>query len=273
MRLIVLLILCLPIALLADDMPDFIVVPSDLEAGHKIEGWWLSEKLDGVRGYWTGKRMLSRGGHEIILPAWFRDQLPDFALDGELWTERGDFSRLSGIVRRKVPGEEWRAVSYNIFEVPGAPGTFIERIRYARDWLEVHPAANIRVIEQQPCRGREHLQAELERIEALGGEGLMLRRPGQPYGPGSGELLRVKRFYEQAGVVIGHKSGEGRHAGRMGSLQVELENGVRFYIGTGFSDAERDQPPPVGSRIRFSYKELNQSGIPRHASFVEVIEP
>src|ERR1700736_978808 len=48
-------------------------------------GWWLSEKLDGVRAYWDGKQLLSRLGNLFHAPDWFVEGLPDAPRDGELW--------------------------------------------------------------------------------------------------------------------------------------------------------------------------------------------
>ena len=46
---------------------------------------WMSEKFDGIRAYWTGRRMYSRSGKEIQIPQFFYNKLPRYALDGELW--------------------------------------------------------------------------------------------------------------------------------------------------------------------------------------------
>ena len=52
-------------------------------------GWWISEKLDGVRAYWDGANFWSRNGNQFPAPAWFKAGLPtDQALDGELWCAR-----------------------------------------------------------------------------------------------------------------------------------------------------------------------------------------
>ena len=39
-------------------------------------GWWISEKLDGIRAYWDGSRLLSRLGNPFHAPDWFIDGLP-----------------------------------------------------------------------------------------------------------------------------------------------------------------------------------------------------
>lgn len=56
----------------------------------------------------------------------------------------------------------------------------------------------------------------------------------------------------------------------MGALLVELPDGTRFAVGTGFSDAERRNPPPKGSVITFRYQELSDGGVPRFPSYVGV---
>ena len=32
---------------------------------HDIKNWYMSEKLDGIRAYWTGKELLSKNGNKI----------------------------------------------------------------------------------------------------------------------------------------------------------------------------------------------------------------
>ena len=66
-----------------------------------ITGWVMSEKLDGIRAYWDGKNLISRGGKIIHAPKWFIKDYPPFEIDGELWTKRGDFENISSIVRDK----------------------------------------------------------------------------------------------------------------------------------------------------------------------------
>jgi DNA ligase-1 len=110
-------------------------------------------------------------------------------------------------------------------------------------------------------------------IESLGGEGMMLRKPDSPYTVGrSYDSLKVKTHEDTEATVIRHLPGSGRNAGRLGSLLVELPNGIQFAIGTGFSDKERDNSPPVGSIITFKYYGFYKSGIPRFASFLRVRE-
>jgi DNA ligase-1 len=234
-----------------------------------LAGWWMSEKLDGVRAYWDGKQFLSRQGNLYHAPDWFLEGLPNVPLDGELWIDRKAFQRTVSIVRRQDKNEQWRSVRYLVFDAPAMTTSFEERSAFLND--SVHDWRNefVTVHPQELCRDVAHLRAELERIESLGGEGLMLRQPGSKYCAGrSSTLLKVKTFFDAEAVVLRHEPGKGRHAGRLGALTVMLPNGTEFSVGTGFSDRERESPPPIGSLIQFRYQELSDAGVPRFPSYI-----
>jgi DNA ligase 1 len=234
-----------------------------------LSGWWLSEKLDGVRAYWDGRQFLSRLGNLFHAPNWFVEGLPDVPLDGELWIDRKRFQRTVSIVRRQDRTDLWAEVRYLVFDAPAAGGGFEERTAFVRDALAARKPRFARPHEHARCRGLEHLRDELARVEALGGEGLMLRQPGSPYEAGrSATLLKVKTFHDAEAMVVGHQPGAGRHKGRLGALFVRLPGGTEFAVGTGFSDAERANPPPVGATITFRYQELSEAGVPRFPSYV-----
>ena len=236
-----------------------------------LTGWWMSEKLDGVRAYWDGRELISRLGNPFHAPDWFLEALPDSPLDGELWIGRKAFQRTVGIVRRQDRGDPWKEVAYVAFDAPAVAGPFEARLAFVRDHVERHRPPYLRALDHVSCAGVDHLRAELARIEALGGEGLMLRQPGSGYEVGrSSTLLKVKSFLDAEARVLEHLPGAGRHKGRLGALLVELPDGTRFSVGTGFSDAERGSPPPVGALVAFRYQELSDGGVPRFPSYIGV---
>jgi DNA ligase-1 len=236
-----------------------------------LTGWLMSEKLDGVRAYWTGEGFLSRQGNTFYAPAWFTKGLPKVPLDGELWIGRKQFQRTVSIVRRQDAGELWRQVLYVVFDAPQARGPFEERRSVMAEAAREDRCPFVRVLYQAICQGTDDLRKELDRIESLGGEGLMLRQPGSIYETGrSHTLLKVKRFQDAEARVVGHLPGAGRHKGRLGALLVELTGGTRFSVGTGFTDAQRENPPAIGSVITFRFQELTDGGVPRFPSFVRV---
>jgi DNA ligase-1 len=236
-----------------------------------LSGWWMSEKLDGVRAYWDGKQLLSRLGNLLHAPDWFLESLPEVPLDGELWLARKSFQKTVSIVRRQDKSDHWKQISFLVFDAPAMTEPFERRVEFLTDAFarQLHPHAKLHPHEL--CRGIEHLKQELARVESLGGEGLMLRQPGSKYETGrSFTLLKIKTFHDAEARVVEHIAGAGRHAGRLGALGVELPDGTRFSVGTGFSDAQRENPPAVGSTITFRYQELSDRGVPRFPSFVRV---
>ena len=236
-----------------------------------LAGWWMSEKLDGVRAYWDGRTLISRLGNRFHAPDWFLEGLPEVPLDGELWIGRKAFQRTVGIVRRQDKTELWKEVTFVVFDAPALDAPFEDRLAFVRDHAERCRPPHFRAHEHDRCAGLEHLRAELARVEALGGEGLMMRQPGSRYEAGrSTTLLKIKSFRDAEAQVRGHQPGAGRHKGRLGALLVELPDGTRFSVGTGFSDAERSAPPAIGSVITFRYQELSDGGVPRFPSYVGV---
>jgi DNA ligase-1 len=232
-------------------------------------GWWMSEKLDGVRAWWDGQAFVSRLGNRYFAPAWFTAGLPDMVLDGELWVGRKQFQRAVSIVRRQDASDLWREVRFAVFDAPRVELPFEQRLDAVRETLRGPTLPYAAAHDHRRCEGLSHLEAELDRLSAEGAEGLMLRRPGSRYEAGrSFTLLKAKRFFDAEARVIGHQGGAGKHEGRLGALLVELSDGRRFAIGTGLSDAERNAPPPVGAVVSFRYQELSDGGVPRFPSFL-----
>lgn len=235
-----------------------------------LTGWWISEKLDGVRAYWDGSKFLSRQGNEFMAPDWFVAGLPSTPLDGELWLDRKAFQKTISIVRRQDRSEHWKQIRYVIFDSPAEQSPFEARIANLKSQFR-KPHAYAQLLEHSICESMEHLKQELVRVESLGGEGLMIRQPGSKYEIGrSSTLLKIKTFHDAEATVIAIQDGKGKHKGRMGAILVQLPDGTEFSIGTGFSDHERENPPDIGSLVTFRYQELTDGGVPRFPSFMRV---
>jgi DNA ligase 1 len=232
----------------------------------------VSEKYDGVRAQWDGKTLRFRSGRAVPAPTWFIAKLPPQALDGELWLARGRFDALSGIVRKDVPvDDEWKQVQYMVFELPDAAGSFAERAQAIRDLARHIGWPQLQAVEQTHVTDRKALQRRLAETVAKGGEGLMLHLASAPYVTGRSDvLIKLKPYLDAEATVIGHRPGKGKYEGQMGALQVQTPEGRRFFIGTGFSDEQRRNPPPLGSSITYRYRDLTSTGLPRFASFLRV---
>ena len=240
-----------------------------------VTQYLVSEKFDGVRAVWDGKTLRFRSGRDVPAPAWWLAKLPATPLDGELWLARGKFDELSGIVRTSPPVDaDWQRVNYLIFELPdeaGALGTFEQRYSRIQEVVARAQWASLRVVEQTRVADRTELKRRLDRVVKAGGEGLMLHLANAPYVTGRSDvLLKLKPLLDTEATVVRHIPGKGRNAGRLGALEVRTRDGILFRLGTGFSDAQRDNPPPLGSLVTYTYRDVTPSGKPRFASFLRV---
>jgi DNA ligase-1 len=256
---------------LADGEAPPVLLAHVWESDTDLTGWWMSEKLDGVRAYWDGKRFISRLGNQYHAPDWFTAGLPDQPLDGELWVGRKKFQSCVSIVKKITPHDGWREVRYLVFDAPAVAGPFEDRLEYIKKFMSKAKPTYAAFHPHEVCRGTSHMREELARVEGLGGEGLMMRRPRSSYEVGrSYTLLKVKTFHDAEAKVNGHQPGTGKHKGRLGALLCEMPDGTQFAVGTGLSDAERNSPPPIGSIITYRYQELSDGGVPRFPSYVGV---
>ena len=265
-----LLCMCLSAAAFAKEPT--LLLANVLGADVDVTQYLVSEKYDGVRAIWDGTTLRFRSGREVAAPAWFIRQLPTTPLDGELWLARRKFDELSGIVRKSTPvDDEWKRVTYRVFELPDAPGTFSQRYEKIRDVVAASNWPQLHAVEQSRVASRAELKRRFDAMVKAGAEGLMLHLADAPYITGRSDvLLKMKPLLDTEAVVTGHLPGKGKHLGRLGALQVKTKDGIVFRLGTGLTDAARSDPPPIGSTVTYTYREITPAGKPRFASFLRV---
>ena len=99
----------------------------------------------------------------------------------------------------------------------------------------------------------------------------MLKDPNSKYEQKRSEkLVKVKKFDDTEATVIGHLKGTGRLQNLCGAIQVEMKNGIKFKIGSGFTDADRRKPPKIGSVVTFKYQGVSKANVPRFPIFMRV---
>lgn len=238
-------------------------------ADMEVRAYWVSEKYDGIRAHWDGQQLRSRQGIAIDAPAWFTQRWPAHAMDGELWAGRGQFAAVQSTVGQGAKDEAgWRALRYMVFDVPDQAGNFAQRhavlqqrvARIAQTWVQAAP--------QWQVASHGALMRQLRTLSNDGAEGLMLRRADSPYRAGrSDDLIKLKLFDDAEAVVVAHLPGQGKYRGMTGALLVQMPSGQRFKIGSGLRDADRAQPPPLGSTITYRYNGSHPSGLPRFARY------
>lgn len=267
----------------------------------------MSEKLDGVRALWNGKQLLTRSGRVINAPACFTKHFPPFALDGELWIGRGEFEKALALVQKdcrdcpclaKVDSSQkdsnwedsnWDRAKYYVFDVPDCglesspkapkPCTLFERLRVLESYLANAPTMPISLIKHEPIASQKQLFKHLQELSEQGAEGLVLRKINAPYErTRSPNALKLKLYEDAECKVVAHNAGKGKYAGKLGSLTCEqiAANGakrtLRFKIGSGFSDTERQNPPPLGSIITYKFYGTTKNGFPRFAVFHRIYQ-
>lgn len=237
-----------------------------------VKQYWVSEKLDGVRAYWDGKQLISRGGNLIAAPAWFVADFPPQPLDGELWLGRNQFAETLSIVSKQQPVDsEWQQIRYYIFELPDAEGSFTARISAMQALLQQQNSRYLMLVPQFRITDKAALLAKLNELEQAGAEGLMLHQQDALYKTGrSSDLLKLKTYQDTEAEVIGYRPGKGKYQGMVGALIVKMPDGKTFAIGSGLTDELRQTPPPIGSVVTYRYNGLTKHGLPRFARFLRL---
>lgn len=237
-------------------------------------GYWMSEKLDGIRAFWTGTELLTRNGNKIAAPTSFTYGLPNQALEGELWAGRGNFHLVQQTVLDDVPNTQaWARITFMLFDIPGAVRTFDERIASLNTIVATSKNPQINVVPHSLVSSNVQIIEKLDEIERQGGEGVMLRVANASYKSGrSNTLIKLKSYSDAEAMVIGYKAGKGKYSGMMGSIIVESAEGLQFLIGSGFTDSERENPPSIGTKINFRYNGKTQNGVPKFARYIKVRE-
>jgi len=233
-----------------------------------ISQYYISEKLDGMRGYWNGKQLLSRQGKIINSPIWFTQNWPDTPIDGELWLSPDNFQPLISCVRRSVAGTCWKAVRFMMFDLPKHPGRFTERVKQLQEIDRQALSPYLKAIEQFRVADLIELDNRLEQVINKKGEGLMLHLASAYYYAGrTANLLKLKKHQDAEATVIEHLKGKGKYQDMLGALRVETSEGIIFKIGSGFTDQERITPPAIGTTITYKYNGLTKAGKPRFARY------
>ena len=235
--------------------------------GQDITGWYMSEKLDGVRAIWDGKEFHSRNNKPINAPQWFKDNLPNTKLDGELWIGRGQFQKTVSVVRKKIPLDyEWYDIKYLVFDTICSE---YFNLRFAKLNI-LQPNSIFKIVAQTKVGSISHMHGFYDDIIIQGGEGIILKNPNSLYEfKRSKHMLKVKPSHNDECILISYQPGEGKYIGMVGSFICQWKQKI-IELGTGLTDYDRANPPDVGSILTFKYQELTDSGTPRFPVFLAV---
>lgn len=229
-----------------------------------------SEKLDGVRAFWDGKNLYSKGGKLLTPPSFFTQNFPPFAIEGELWSKRGDFENTVSILKSTKKKEKWRELKFYIFEVPNQQGGILKRLEVLEAYLASQPAPFISIIPQLPLNTLQALQDALSAITQAGGEGVVVREKDAPYYTGRNKkAMKLKLYEDRECKITSYVQGKGKFENLVGSI-ICLDGDVEFKIGSGMSEDFRKNPPKVGTIITYKYFGLNKNKLPKFPVFLRI---
>ncbi len=266
--------------------------------------WYISEKYDGIRAIWDGKKFISRGNKVFTYVPDFFIQLmpPGIALDGEIWIGRNLFSsvsRLSTLKTGKSKSQKeidkiWQgtdnnnSVKYMVYDLPNSNQPFEMRMKFLEQIVKDRTVVwnlqenildcPLKFTKQTKIKSVEQLLNTYNLLTSNGAEGVMLRAPNSPYElKRSKYLLKYKIKEDAEALVIGYTMGTGKYKDKLGSLECVLikdkrPSTIKFHIGTGLTDKDRNEYNneksssyiPINSIVSFSYMELSDDGVPRH---------
>jgi len=225
--------------------------------------WAWSLKLDGVRAYWdvVKNKLLSRNNKEFVIPDFLYRILRaiNLPLDGELFAGKGEFLTAISTVRKtkEMNPEEWKQnITFQIFDLIDTGHDFAERMNILRSKISKDHDF-IQIVPQTIIENGFDLFGLLDEVCVNGEEGLMLKKTTEMYEHRrSPYLLKMKQFHDTEVKITAFLPGKGKHKGVLGAITVVDKDGNSCNVGSGFSDAQRANPPfKIGNEITMKYFE------------------
>lgn len=243
----------------------------DLKAFEKnTQNYLYSEKLDGVRAYWDGRALYTRGGKRLTPPSFFTQNFPPFEIEGELWSKRGDFENIVSIIKSGKNIQKWSELKFYIFEVPNQSGGILQRLEVLSHYLSSHPAPFIQIIAQIQVSSTKELMDKLQEIQELGGEGIVVRDKNEPYYTGRNQkAMKLKPYLDSECKILSYNLGDGKFKNQVGSFLCQ-DKEKTFKIGSGMSEDFRKNPPKIGTIITYKYFGFTQKGLPKFPTFLRI---
>lgn len=232
---------------------------------------WASPKLDGMRCQFVNNdRLVTRTGKAIVgvrhILNFLIDRYPE--MDGELMIPGLHFQQSLGQLRSH---EDCPNAVFYVFDHINENMKFEERLKIIDNLKGQH--SNIKVVKHVLVHNVDELMAMYDKCIGAGLEGLVVKTVGHKY-----EKTRSKHWLKMKEVgsvdvrVVGYGEGEGKYAGTLGAIIVQLDNGQTTNVGTGFSDAQRNQiwenrDTYLHRHAEIQYHEITMDGNLRHPRF------
>ena len=239
---------------------------------------YVQPKLDGMRCCNTVDGFYSRGGKKIKsvpgLEKSVQDKFIDWKLDGELYSHSMTFQEMMSDCRKTVNIMENNLISYYVFDFMDENTVFEDRLLMLRQkQFELPPRCHL--LETYSCNNESEFYSFFKSFLNAGYEGIIYRSINGMYAPGkrSVDLLKLKTTHCIEATCVDIKIGKGRHEKRMGAIECALKDYVTVFVGSGFSDSDREdiwnnKDAYIGRKVKIQYQEKTDRDVPRFPVFI-----
>ena len=245
------------------------------------ETFYLTQKLNGVRGTYVDGEIISRQGiaftnlDHIIAELKKMENIcgKPMVFDGELIRKNIDnlsdsenFRIGTGIINSDDTDKSciefvlFDCLPLGEFQEGKSKASFVKRRDMLYDLFYNQKWENTRAVPIQYISNDETtINGFLERADELGWEGLMLNLDAPYECKRSTKLIKIKTFKYSDLRIVGYEEGTGKYTGMLGSVIVEYKGGV-VAIGSGLSDEQRvnywkNPDELIGKIVQVKFKE------------------
>jgi DNA ligase 1 len=211
------------------------------------------------------------------------ETLNQITLDGELYKHGMPFQEISSRVRRQLTRhEDQSSLTYTIFDRIDPLHDQMKRIdfvAYLRNIILDNSLHALHILPTFIVHNEAELATYYQMFLDDNYEGIILRRATGMYEEKKSQfLMKLKPRKQVEANVIGtveERDKYGHPKGTLGAFMCELDNGVRFHVGSGLNANQRSkwwgQTTDLPNRILVFYQELSTDGVPIFPIFKEVV--
>lgn len=232
--------------------------------------WYMSEKLDGMKGRWVNGSLQTRSGKKLHPPAWFVKLLPPQNIEGELYFGLDSFHR-TGSLRKSSSGQNWTNVVFHVFDLIDYSLTWLERQAALRRLITV--CEHVQLVQWRYVQRLGQIEEYFRHVTTHGGEGIILADPWGLYEDGHvDQILKYKKNKDSEAIVVGYRLDDSKD--RLVSLEVhpysmdtkQINRQLTFHIGTGLKMKQRynwEKNFPLNCIVTYTYELIGRNGKPR----------
>jgi len=223
------------------DVYNFLLTPLSWQDDMDPTSWWLTEQIQGVWAYWTGKMLVSRRAGKPIArcPSWMYAGMPAFPMEVYLWLDN-----TSTFVLKKDE-ETWKRVLMFVLDAPTQNMLFEARLEKIKQ--QTFPS-HVRILDPVKCRGPDHLKEFLNLVLTKGGQGVLIRQPQSKYEEGS--LYHIRKYEDTEVLYLGVNEKSHR-------LICQLPSGEQLMVSAPHQVVVK--PPPMNTVVTIRYQNRNSS--------------